>query len=131
MLGNGMYNIPPQTDRYAKFRGSFGPPKLIAQLRIDYVDGSSDLIITDQTWTTSGGPITFSSIYGGEDYDARLEQPAWDKAAFNDSTWTPAEETSDPGGDLFGTSRSAPPIRVAEILQAKQITQRRPGTFHL
>jgi alpha-L-rhamnosidase len=129
MLGNGMYNIPPQTDRYAKFRGSFGPPKLIAQLRIDYVDGSSDLIITDQTWTTSGGPITFSSIYGGEDYDARLEQPAWDKAAFNDSTWTPAEETSDPGGDLFGTSRSAPPIRVAEILQAKQITQRRPGTF--
>ena len=32
MLGNGMYNVPG--GRYVKYTGTFGPPKLIAQLEI-------------------------------------------------------------------------------------------------
>ena len=35
----------------------------------------------------SPGSITFSSIYGGEDYDANLEQKGWDRAGFNDAKW--------------------------------------------
>ncbi len=45
LLGNGMYNV--QGGRYAKFKGSFGPPKLIAQLEIDYADGTRDMVVTD------------------------------------------------------------------------------------
>ena len=37
-------------------------------------DGSVENIVSDKSWKTSPSPITFSSIYGGEDYDARLEQ---------------------------------------------------------
>jgi alpha-L-rhamnosidase len=63
MLGNGMYNVV--AGRYTKFKGSFGPPKLIAQLQIQYADGSADCIATDKSWSVADGPITFSSIYGG------------------------------------------------------------------
>src|SRR6202012_1018499 len=56
MLGNGMYNIPPG-ERYAKFRGSFGPPKLIAQIELFYTDGSTEIIPTDPRWLTTPGPI--------------------------------------------------------------------------
>ncbi|MGE5609212.1 MAG: glycoside hydrolase family 78 protein [Bacillota bacterium] len=87
LLGNGMYNVVG--GRYVKFTGSLGTPKLILQLHITHSDNSSTLIATDSSWKTSPGPITFSCIYGGEDYDARLEQPAWDLPNFLDSSWTP------------------------------------------
>ena len=76
MLGNGMYNVAG--GRYAKFTGSFGPPVLILQLNIDYTDGTSAEIVSDGSWKCADGPIRFSCIYGGEDYDARNESAGWD-----------------------------------------------------
>jgi hypothetical protein len=124
MLGNGMYDVPAQ--RYHKFTGSFGPLMLMAQLRLDYADGTSESFATDSSWKTSPGPITFSSIYGGEDYDARLEQQEWDQVGFDDSAWASAIEVPAPGGQLFGVSSSAPLIRVAAVLDAKKVTQIKP-----
>src|SRR5208283_4141646 len=63
------------------------------------------------------GPITFSSVYGGEDFDARLVQRGWDKPNFDDSKWSPAQVVSGPGGELRGLSCAAPPIRKFEIYQ--------------
>ena len=68
MLGNGMYNV--RGGRYTKFTGSFGPFKLLAQLYLDYTDGTGEVVATDQNWLTAPGPITFSCVYGGEDYNA-------------------------------------------------------------
>ncbi|HYE54060.1 MAG TPA: family 78 glycoside hydrolase catalytic domain, partial [Chitinophagaceae bacterium] len=85
MLGNGFYYIPRQ--RYRKLTGAFGFPKAIARLRLEYTDGSSGDIITDESWKAARSPITFSSIYGGEDYNATLEQEGWDKPGFNDGRW--------------------------------------------
>jgi alpha-L-rhamnosidase len=87
MLGNGFYYIPPVQGRYRKLKVSFGYPKMICRLAIQYEDGSTDNIVTDQSWKTSAGPITFSSIYGGEDYDATLEQENWNRPDFNDGLW--------------------------------------------
>ena len=42
MLGNGMYNVPG--GRYTKFKGTFGPPKLICQMQVLLADGSADVI---------------------------------------------------------------------------------------
>ncbi len=125
MLGNGMYNVTG--GRYTKFLGTFGPPKLILQLHLEYADGTSDTIVSDNSWKTTDGPIRFSCIFGGEDYDARCEKDGWDKPRFDDSTWAPAEEVEGPGGRL--TSRSAPPIRVMEEFPTKRITQPKPGVF--
>jgi hypothetical protein len=119
MLGNGMFNVTP--GRYIKFKGSMGSPQVIGQLSLDYSDGHTEQIATDGSWKVSAGPIMFSSIYGGEDYDARLEQSGWDQAGFDDSQWAEALPMKGPGGDLRGSTRSAPPIRVAQIFKPVKI----------
>jgi hypothetical protein len=115
-LGNGMYNVK-ETGRYTKFANSFGPLKAIAQLRLEYADGTVEIIGTDEQWRVAPGPITFSSIYGGEDYDARLNPIGWDKPGFDDATWSAAKVVQGPGGKLAGLSCAAPPIRAFEILK--------------
>ena len=57
----------------------------MAQLEVDYHDGSHETVVTDDSWKTSASPILRSDIYGGEVYDARLEQAGWEKADFDDS----------------------------------------------
>ncbi len=93
MMGNGMYNVQRSSlsgkgatgkARYTKFEGSFGPPKLIAELRVEYADGQTQVVGTDELWQVSRGPVVFDSTYGGEDYDARREQPGWDQPGFQD-----------------------------------------------
>ena len=114
-LGPGMYHVVGVSNRFTKFKGSFGPLKTIAQLRLEYDDGSVEFIGTDETWRASPGPITFCSVYGGEDFDARLVQRGWDEINFNDSKWQLAQNTTGPGGELRGLSCAAPPILAFEI----------------
>lgn len=125
MLGNGMYNVPLTPGRYQKFHGSFGQPKLILQLQIKFADGTSKTIVSDGTWKTARGPITFTSIYGGEDYDARLEQPDWDRPAFDDQHWSNVAIVNGPGGKLV--PETIPPIRVLDQYQPLKITHPKPG----
>ena len=82
-------------------RTSYGLPRLIADLFIDYEDGSSDTIVTDKTWRiTADGPVRNASGYDGELYDARKELGKWTEPEYNDSRWsvacdqTPARGTS-------------------------------------
>jgi alpha-L-rhamnosidase len=60
---------------------------LLAQLEIWYADGSSERIVTDETWRAATGPILLSGIYEGETYDARLEQSGWSLSGFDDAHW--------------------------------------------
>lgn len=124
-LGNGMYRVHP--GRYTKFVGSFGPLKAICMIRLEYADGTSALVGSDGAWRTHAGPITFSSIYGGEDYDARLAQSDWDRAGFAGAGWTEARPVEGPGGALRGLSASAPPIRAIETLKPVSARTIRPG----
>ena len=87
MLGNGFYYIPPVSGRYRKLKVAYGYPKMICRLAIEYSDGSHDEIVSDASWKTAPGPITFSSIYGGEDYNATLEKTGWDQPDYNDASW--------------------------------------------
>ena len=73
LLGNGFYN--EQGGRYAKLKVSFGPPSLLCLLYVTYEDGMREHLFSDSKWQWTESPITFNSIYGGEDYDARLETP--------------------------------------------------------
>ncbi len=104
-LGNGMYNVqrtvlPGGKARYTKFEGSFGPPKLIADLELNQPDGSQEVIGTDGSWLSAPGSTTFSSTYGGEDADARRLAPGWSSPGFDDSSWTHAVLADSPGGRL-------------------------------
>jgi hypothetical protein len=71
LLGNGFYN--EQGGRYVKLKISFGPPTLLYFLYVTYDDGMRERVYSDDKWQWAESPITFNSIYGGEDYDARLE----------------------------------------------------------
>lgn len=86
ILGNGFYNVP--RERYFKQLISFGAPKVKLVLSLKYTDGSSELVVTNRNWKVCESPITYSSIYGGEDYDARKYQSSWMNPGFNDDLWT-------------------------------------------
>jgi hypothetical protein len=114
-LGNGMYNVPTTSGRYSKFTGSFGARKVIAQLRIEYQNGTTQTVVTDTAWKARSGPITFNTVFGGEDYDARNERTGWDTASFNATSWSAAAATTGPGGTLRGLSSAAPPLRKQDV----------------
>jgi len=61
--------------------------RLLSQLHIDYADGSSEVIVTDDSWKGSFGPIILSDMQEGETYDARKALTGWANAAFNDQAW--------------------------------------------
>jgi len=121
VLANGMYNVAG--GRYQKFTGSFGPLKMIAQVRLEYLDGVVETLVSDNSWRTARGPITFSCVYGGEDYDARLNPAGWDRPEFAEAGWEPALVVDGPGGQLRGITAAAPPIRTFETLQPANVKQ--------
>jgi hypothetical protein len=99
ILGNGFYNAVG--NRYRKLWITFGPPTLFLELHIHYQDGTQDTIASDTTWKYDLSPVTFNNIYGGEDYDARLEQAGWNCAGFDDYAWKPAVVQEPPKGKLW------------------------------
>lgn len=94
MLGNGFYNVP--RERYFKQLVSYGAPKMKLCLCLVYDDGTTEKIISDNSWKVFPGPLTYSSIYGGEDYDANLWSEGWTKAGYDDSGWKEALVTHCP-----------------------------------
>lgn len=111
LLGNGMFNVQ-RMGRYSKLQTSFGPPQMLLRLEINYADGTRQVIKSGGDWKYSLSPITFNSIYGGESYDARLEQQGCCKAGFDDSGWRNAVVTEGPKGRL--TPQTVQPVRIME-----------------
>lgn len=116
LLGNGFYNVV-RGQRYSKLQIGFGPETLWAKILVRYTDGTADVIATDGDWKYDLSPITFHSIYGGEDYDARLEQPRWTTAGFDDSRWKSVVVQRAPKGRL--TPQLAPPVKIMERFPIK------------
>lgn len=111
-------------------RFCFGPPppRLLAQLLITFADGSTTTVVTDESWQVAQAPILRSEIYAGETYDARQEQPGWDKVKFDASKWTAAlvRETSD---SIELNAQHSPPIRIEQEIHPVNITDRGQGTY--
>ena len=124
-LAGGMYNV--QEGRYVKFVGPFRPLTAIGLIRLEYNDGTLDAVVTDDSWQVAAGPITFSNMFGGEDYDARLEQPGWDRPGFDTAKWRQAVAYAGPGGRLQGATHASPPFRAFEVLKATATREIRPG----
>ena len=117
IVGNGFYNI--NRERYRKFAVNLGLPKLICRLKITYDDNSEENVVSSQDWKSTPSAITFSSIYGGEDYDARLEPLKWDESDFKDSTWRSVVLPKIPNGSL--KAETDYPVTVMEKISTKSI----------
>lgn len=125
-LGNGFLHIPRDSTRYRKLITTFSFPKMICKIRITYSDGSIKDINSDSSWKVAPSPIVYSSIYGGEDFDATLEQIGWNDKGFNDRAWRNALEVSPIGSLLSQTSR---PLAVRKVFEKVHITETQPGVF--
>ncbi|MBX3086100.1 MAG: family 78 glycoside hydrolase catalytic domain [Anaerolineae bacterium] len=90
-------------------------PHVLAQLEITGEDGSVTTVITDRTWRYQFGAITHNDLLQGEAYDARLEFPAWDSAAFDDRRWFRAEVFPLPKAAIVATN--GPTVRRIQELK--------------
>ncbi|KQX12005.1 glycoside hydrolase family 78 protein [Flavobacterium sp. Root420] len=125
LLGNGMYNT--LAERYTKFFVSFGPPTLFFKMKVVYKDGSEEIIKSDQSWKYSKSPITYNSIFGGEDYNANLEQKRWNSKGFNDSNWKSIVVQEAPKGVL--RAQTAPPITIQKRYDVKEVKELKPNFY--
>lgn len=125
ILGNGRYF----TTRNPGFK-SFNFPSLLAQLRVEYADGTDAIVVSDTSWKlTSRGPIVANNEFDGEEYDARLELPGWNENGYDDSAWKTSDKMDAPTGEL--TAQQNPNIRVQETIHPVAITERPDGKYIL
>jgi len=106
ILGDGWYcgHVGPTNRQVYGDR-----PRLLAQIVIQFDDGSTQTIITDDSWKTTSSPTLAGDLLIGENYDARLEIPDWCDADFDDSEWSKVKIFSDPGITI--NTQCGPPVR--------------------
>ena len=130
ILGNGRYYAPRLTDPI--LTRTFGNPKLVFQMVLEFRDGTTQTIVSDESWKiTTNGPIRENCDYDGEIYDARMEIPQWSNpkkskdsvaAVFKDVQIVEA-----PVGKLV--SQMMPPMRKTEELKPISVKQVKPGIW--
>ncbi|WP_343669690.1 family 78 glycoside hydrolase catalytic domain [Chitinophaga sp.] len=99
-LGNGRYFTMRQNYKPAKIN-TFGYPRLLLQLELEYENGKKQIIASDKSWQlTADGPIRTNNEYDGEEYDARKEMYGWNTPAFKAHNWQPVDIVPAPGGKL-------------------------------
>jgi len=131
MLGNGFYNpLPLKMWGHLNIREHMpvGSPRMIAQLEIEYRDGTREMVKTDPTWQIGDGPILRNSVYLGEVYDSRREVKGWDKPGFDASGWEQATHVEKEFRPEV-TALRTPPIRITKTLKAVRITEPKPGVY--
>jgi len=119
---------------YAGNVGMFGPgqygrrPSLLAQLEVEYTDGTTERITSGTGWRAATGPIVAADLLNGETYDARKETPGWTSPGFDDGSWLGVRGAGDVGPGLI-VAQVDGPVRVERELTPRQITQPKPGVY--
>lgn len=65
-----------------------GAQGAFAQLEVEFADGGSQLIVTDDAWTSGPSAVLANDLYDGETIDARLRDDAWKLPGFAGDGWT-------------------------------------------
>jgi len=127
ILGNGRFYTMRQAYKPNKHK-TFGYPKLMMNLEIEYTDGSKETVVSDPTWKlTADGPIRTNNEYDGEEYDATKEMPGWNKAGFDDSKWLQATLVQEPGGMYEAQMNEN--MKVMNTFKPRSIKLLKPGTW--
>ncbi|MGM0900654.1 MAG: family 78 glycoside hydrolase catalytic domain [Bacillota bacterium] len=112
MLGDGWYKGDLTWEEKRHFYGK--QRALLLQLHIEYEDGSNEVVMSEDSWKASTGPILYSELYHGEVYDARREQTGWSNGDFEDAHWNGTVVCSLPTAHLVAQEND--PVRVTEEL---------------
>lgn len=129
ILGNGRFFNSRQNYKPHKIL-TFGFPKMLMQLEIEYTDGTTQIIVSDETWKIFvNGPIISNNEWDGEEYDARKEIPGWNFPGYNDRKWLKAELVEQPGGVL--TAQMTENMIIHENIKPIAINHLNKDTFIL
>ena len=116
-IGNGWYRGPiawgNNINRYGKSSG------LLFQLNLTYSDGTSTIIVSDESWKSSTGAIRYSEIYNGETIDARLNKTGWSLPGYNDADWNGVKIGEYSFDNLIATSNE--PVRKHETFAPQKM----------
>ena len=134
MLGNSFWQVGPAHDstRYVKtdampdFSGGY-PYLLWLEARIKMNDGREQVIASDGSWKWTSGPITFSHIYAGEDYDARRAPAGWQSAGFDDRAWKPVLTVDPPAAML--KPYTGPPMKAFDVFRPEKVVSPKAGEY--
>jgi len=116
MLADGWYSGVLFTHGKPQ-RGNYGfDRRLLAQLEIEFTDGSKDIVVTDESWKLwTDGPMKEASIFDGEVYDARYMPQGWMKAGFDTQRWDPV--VVDNSVSLTINAQINEPIRIVKEIR--------------
>ena len=127
VLGNGRFFTMRQAYKPKKIN-TFGYPKLLLQLEIEYADGTKKLVVSDDTWKLNvDGPIRTNNEYDGEEYDATREFTGWNMAGFNDKDWTHPALVAAPPGKL--KAQLNPPMKIMAAIKPISIKNAGDGRY--
>jgi len=125
ILGGGWYNA---RKKFWHWQAPwYGSPRALVQLEVEYEDGTTERVVSDDSWQGDWSPIGMSCIYDGEDYDARLEQAGWDAPGFDAAAWQSVTLVEPPGGKL--TAMDLEPNRVMQRFAPVSVAEPEPGVF--
>jgi alpha-L-rhamnosidase len=139
LLGDGWYCGYYAWGQKSQWYGK--DPRLMVQLEVEYEDGSSDRIVTDESWKCAYGPWREGDLIMGAAYDARRELAGWDEPGLDDSNWRSAAVSStgvppvsdEHGRDTHATAKigayPGDPVRTQEELPAKSVNEPVPGMY--
>ena len=126
VLGHGWWSVEPGVAEPPSHHKPWADrQRLLLQLEVELADGEIVRVCSDADWKASAGPIVYNDYYDGERYDARAEQPGWDRVGFDAAAWTPVTELEPIAGVL--RAQVIEPIRVIETLAAVATTAPREG----
>ncbi|MGF2413899.1 MAG: family 78 glycoside hydrolase catalytic domain, partial [Ferruginibacter sp.] len=129
VLGNGRFFTMRQNYKTQK-HNTFGYPKLLLQLEIEYANGTKQIVVSDESWKLNvDGPIRTNNEYDGEEYDATKEFNGWYTTGFNDSQWMKPELVKAPAGKLI--AQFAEPMKVMKSIKPVSIKNIGNGKYIL
>jgi alpha-L-rhamnosidase len=101
--------------------------RFLAHLRVDFTDGTTQIVGTDNSWKAAYGPVREADMLMGCVYDARLELPGWDASGFGDAQWSPV--VLDRSVKTKLEAHPGAPIRRIQQIPAQQISEPKPGVY--
>ena len=111
--------------------GWLGTPRLRIQVEITYADGSQETMTSDRFRSVITGPLMYSTVFDGETYDARLENPDIYKPGvppgLMNKQWAWAHNTDDPVGEMV--AQRVEPIRIVEEIVPKLVAEPTEGSY--
>ncbi|MBS1563112.1 MAG: family 78 glycoside hydrolase catalytic domain, partial [Bacteroidetes bacterium] len=127
VLGNGRFFTMRQNYKPQKIN-TFGYPKLLLQLEVEYASGKRQTIVSDDSWTmTADGPIRTNNEYDGEEYDATKEIMGWSLPFFKGEGWFHPELVAAPAGILSAQLNEN--MKVMDTIRPVSVKPLRPGVF--